>query len=303
MGVNQYGEHSSLIPDKPAILVYDNEVFSTGRVSFSSSEPFYQAKAVDYSQYFVLTVQQGPTESPENFVIKQLMQEGDRIYIVANPPPTPVNVLQRWKYYYPYHMVRVSKQNMIQPGELEFILMDEDGQVQNSLKGPVSPYISLPARHYLHYDVLGAGESTLESSDAQIRVVTNGTEYTPWVYDIKQAETADGKPISGIDPIEAESEIKALDSQKEFVLILYQGWRGYSYLGIYIMGMWQDADVIYVQAYFVEPGKTVAPLSSAPLQVIKVDKMDMTQFGDITFVLLDKEGEEKARTVATIPKS
>jgi hypothetical protein len=44
----------------------------------------------------------------------------------------------------------------------------------------------------------------------------------------------------------------------------------------------------------------MAPTVSSPYHILKVSKAQITQFGEITFLLLNESGKEMARTTQTI---
>jgi hypothetical protein len=71
---------------------------------------------------------------------------------------------------------------------------------------------------------------------------------------------------------------------------------------IEVVQIWQTDNIIYVEAYFDQAGPTALESWSFPLDIVKVSKENMIQFGEITFILLDQEGEERARTTQVIPE-
>lgn len=64
----------------------------------------------------------------------------------------------------------------------------------------------------------------------------------------------------------------------------------------------QVRDTIYILANFDMDGPTYLPTVSSPAYFVKVHKEKMTQFGQLTFILLDQTGSEKARTIVNIPR-
>jgi hypothetical protein len=69
-----------------------------------------------------------------------------------------------------------------------------------------------------------------------------------------------------------------------------------------IKGIWQDKDTVYISAHLDDqpPTMTVIEVVSSQYVALKVNKENMTQFGEITFILLDDEGKERARAVYDI---
>jgi len=112
-------------------------------------------------------------------------------------------------------------------------------------------------------------------------------------------------PLSpAIDQISAEAQTKldVVDFSKDFILFAFMGYQGVTGPTIEITKIWQINNTIYVEAYFDKGGPTYQPASSSPVNIVKVSKENMTQFGEITFILIDQYGEERARTTCEIPE-
>jgi hypothetical protein len=88
-------------------------------------------KEVDYSKFIVLIAFHGTTY-PESVLedrgidITRIQQDGNKVYIQARfqlPQPTVVPGI-----VYPYHIVKVNKESVIQFGKLTFVLLDQLGK-------------------------------------------------------------------------------------------------------------------------------------------------------------------------------
>ena len=99
-----------------------------------------------------------------------------------------------------------------------------------------------------------------------------------------------------------EEILDTVDFSRYFVILAFMGFQSVTGPTIEIQQIWQVENIIYVEALFDKAGPTYQPAWSSPYDVIKVSKEDMIQFGEITFVLLDQDGEERARTVYEIPE-
>jgi hypothetical protein len=119
--------------------------------------------------------------------------------------------------------------------------------------------------------------------NSQIQVITSVPEQP--VYGLKTAD---------------QTILQTADYSKSFLVIAFFG------LGSSdqdeITNIWQRNGDIWVQAKFVNPPENSEKVS--PYQIIKVDKAELTQFGDISFRLLDSEKLDKGKIRQTItPKT
>jgi hypothetical protein len=118
--------------------------------------------------------------------------------------------------------------------------------------------------------------------------------------------------ILGISPhdispnVGSESIIKEVDYSKFIVLIAFHGTTYPESVledrGIGITRILQDGNNVYIQARFQLPQSTVSPGIIYPYHIIKVNKERMTQFGKLTFILLDQLGKERAKTTHDVFK-
>ena len=93
-----------------------------------------------------------------------------------------------------------------------------------------------------------------------------------------------------------------LDFSEYFVIMLFMGTRTITGPFIKPERIWQNENTIYVLADFNNGGLYHLDAYSAPCQSVKVSKTTMTQFGELTFILLDLSGAERARAVDDVLK-
>jgi hypothetical protein len=99
---------------------------------------------------------------------------------------------------------------------------------------------------------------------------------------------------------DTKSELDAFDFSQYFILFAFMGSQSLTGPTIKVTQIWQIDNTIYVEALFDQGGPTYQPMYSSPVYIVKVSKNNMTQFGEITFILLDQEGAERTRTVYNI---
>lgn len=105
------------------------------------------------------------------------------------------------------------------------------------------------------------------------------------------------------DPERGEKTINDIDFSDNFLIFVSMGFQSNTGPKITVENIWQDQGVIYVEADFdITMGKTVQSLYSEPTAIIQVSKGNMTQFGEITFILLDQLGNERATATCNVPR-
>jgi hypothetical protein len=128
-----------------------------------------------------------------------------------------------------------------------------------------------------------------EDFPSQIIIITNTQSPLP-------------KPFEYYTPSDPKKEtIEDVDFSQYFLLIVCMGFQAVTGPSIEVKDTWQDQDKIHVQAEFNRGGPTFLPAYSSPGDIIKVSKDSLTQFGDITFILSDQWGDERAQTTCEIP--
>lgn len=100
-------------------------------------------------------------------------------------------------------------------------------------------------------------------------------------------------PAKGVLAIH-QSKVTEVDFSRYLVLILFMG-SSYPYSeGIEVQRIVQTKNTINILAQFPKPQKTVVPGITYPYHIIKVNKDSLTQIGDITFILFNQWGKERA---------
>jgi hypothetical protein len=102
--------------------------------------------------------------------------------------------------------------------------------------------------------------------------------------------------------MESQAKLSTLDFSRYFILFVFMGFQSVTGPYIKVKQIWQVKDTIWVQADFNPDGPTYLPTYSSPFQDVKVNKENITQFGEITFRLLDLSGKERATTTCEIPQ-
>ena len=100
--------------------------------------------------------------------------------------------------------------------------------------------------------------------------------------------------------LESQPELNAVDFSRHLLLFAFMGFQGVTGPTIKVTQIWQIDNTIYVEAFFNQGGPKYQPTHSSPADVVRVSKDNMTQFGEITFILLDQFGEERASAVYNI---
>jgi hypothetical protein len=100
--------------------------------------------------------------------------------------------------------------------------------------------------------------------------------------------------------IPREEILDTIDFSRYFILLAFMGSQPVTGPNIEVKQIWQTDNIIYVEAYFDPAGPAFMDSLSSPYDVVKVSKDNMPQFGEITFILLDQNGEERARAVYDI---
>lgn len=108
-----------------------------------------------------------------------------------------------------------------------------------------------------------------------------------------------------IAEISEENQIKlnTIDYSRDFVLFVFMGHQNVRGPKKEVTQIWKSNGIIYIQANFhKQTDPTIIPGFTYPKEAIKVSKDNMLQFGEITLILLDQDGKERARTVCNIPE-
>ncbi|HEY98684.1 MAG TPA: hypothetical protein G4O16_10960 [Dehalococcoidia bacterium] len=99
---------------------------------------------------------------------------------------------------------------------------------------------------------------------------------------------------------ETQADLNSFEFPRYFILFAFMGSQTLTGPSIKVTQIWQIDNTIYIEAFFDKGGPTYQPAYSLPCDIVKVSKENMTQFGEITFILLDQFGEERASAVYNI---
>ena len=65
----------------------------------------------------------------------------------------------------------------------------------------------------------------------------------------------------------------------------------------------QEKGTVYISAHLDDPlGGPSIPIESSQYNVLAISKTNLIQFGEITFILLDNTGKERASVTAEVPR-
>jgi hypothetical protein len=96
---------------------------------------------------------------------------------------------------------------------------------------------------------------------------------------------------------EPPPEIINFDFFQYFIIMVFNGFRNNYGEHMRINGIWQDKDKVYILARLDEATGTVSPILSSQYSVFQISRNQMTQFGEITFTLIDQNGQERASAI------
>lgn len=156
---------------------------------------------------------------------------------------------------------------------------------------------TLPLETIIHFEDLPISNYYYRNENsAQIWVITGGQQYNrPQDIEWRSDNQNQSEP---------PHEINNFDFSEYFLMLVFNGFRANYGTGMEIKAIWQDKEIIYVSAHLDDeyPGMTVIPIWSSQYSVLKISKSTMTQFGKITFILLDESGKERAKVTYEVSK-
>ncbi len=147
--------------------------------------------------------------------------------------------------------------------------------------------VTFPSGDQLPYETIvpsGAVGGGYPDRAGLIRVFTDSqspTEVSDWIYPYH------------------ETTIFQVDYERYLVILVFNGWRGGIGTSTYfrIEKILINNNTVYVLAHFDDGSTTSLPAASSQYQAVMVERKLLAQSGEITFVLLDQTGKERASTV------
>ena len=102
---------------------------------------------------------------------------------------------------------------------------------------------------------------------------------------------------------EPPPEVLNFDFSKNFILMIFNGFRGGYGTQMTIKEIIQEKGTVYISAHLDDPlGGPSIPIESSQYNVLAISKTNLIQFGEITFILLDNTGKERASVTAEVPR-
>jgi hypothetical protein len=96
---------------------------------------------------------------------------------------------------------------------------------------------------------------------------------------------------------EPPSEINNFDFSEYFIIMVFNGFRGGWGDPMKIEGIRQDRDTVNIWVTFDDNLATSIPILSSQYSVLQISREEMTQSGEITFTLIDQNGQERASAI------
>ncbi len=163
--------------------------------------------------------------------------------------------------------------------------------------------ISLPSCQFggISYHDFEIGEYYWNTdSAAKLWVINSLQEY-------KRPQEVEWRPngFTNSDLPEPPPEISDFDFAHYFLIVVFNGIRGGLGYGTHIStkGIRQDNDIIYVTFKFSDPGPgAYKPVINSPTDFLKIKRDNLIQGGELTFILLDTSGKERAKSTYEVQK-
>jgi hypothetical protein len=141
----------------------------------------------------------------------------------------------------------------------------------------------------------------LESEKLYVPLIMKEEDIHPQIYVITSNNSTVPDPIAEI-PAEGQLKLDSVDYSNYLVLFVFTGKQNFGDVAHKVTQIWQTDNIIYIHANFPKPTKTVIPGFIYGKFVIKVSKDNMTQFGEIKFILIDQDERQRAVTTCDIPE-
>ena len=257
-------------------------------------EKFINIEDVDFSKYFILVMSMGfQGVTGPKITVESIWQVGDTIYTQADfdlggPTYQPL-------YSEPARSVMVSKENMTQFGEITFILLDQEWEERARIT------CEIPADTRGNIDTITPPENILTFEDIAINWLYKELDIPTQIRVMTSIDSQLPNVIDYITP-ESQPELNTVDFSRYLLIFAFMGFQSVTGPTIEVTQIWQIDNTIYVEAFFDQGGPTYQPTHSSPADVVRLSKENISHFGVITFILIDQDGTERARTTCEIPE-
>lgn len=258
---------------------------------------------VDYSKYFVIVVFNGYRSGiHRDLNVQKIWQDENEVFVLAHFNDFIPGATSLPAFNSQYQVVKIDRTLIMHPEIITFRLLDEAGgeratttcEITTDTDGIADT--TLPHDNELYFEELWVAHRPTYIAEP-------GTPPYIFVITHTQSPLPDRWEYYTVDPQrEKLINIEDVDFSKYFMLVVSMGFQSVTGPKITVESIWQVGDVIYTQANFDMDGPTYQPTFSEPARSVRVSTENMTQFGEITFILLDQEGEERARTTCEIPE-
>jgi len=140
----------------------------------------------------------------------------------------------------------------------------------------------------------GGGYYHRSEKSAQIWVIDSLQQYN-------RPEGIEWKP-NPPDPqlSEPPPEISNLDFSEYFIIMIFNGYRSYYAESMKIERVRQDKDTVNIWTHLDDGAEYSNPIFTSQYTVLKINREEMTQFGEITFTLIDQNGQERTKATYEI---
>lgn len=162
----------------------------------------------------------------------------------------------------------------------------------NSCQG-VKSFLPPPGKvisfEHVQHVTFGGGYYYRSEETAQIWVINSLRQYN-------RPQGIEWKPNPPNPQLsEPPPEISNFDFSEYFIIMVFNGYRSYYAESMKIERIRQDKDTVNIWVHFDDGAEYSNPIFSSQYTVLKINREEMTQFGEITFTLIDQNGQERAK--------
>lgn len=257
--VAQNNVRSGWYSDEPGIVIVATPDELAKIYGLVVPDDYQQLKAIDYDRSFVIAVFQGlgsPQDEAPEIQIEQVDKQDAMIQITASTHPVPLDISQPSKS--PYQIIKIEKESGWGIEGTFSLQLDEMSIVTET--------------HYIPNDYLPF-ETVIQSPP-------NGIDGNMSLWESAEAGTiiiATTDELSNLNSsimTETMQTLQAVDYDKQFIIVLFQGVQGSLGYAIEIEEIRHRFGEIEIDALLTEPseGEDNLTVQTSPYHVVKVDK-------------------------------